>query len=65
MTTLKKIGGIFILLLQLVCFTTAQTRMLSRPKRWELGSYVGYGVRDSAWKYGGYAKLRLAHLNGY
>ncbi|MDZ7876265.1 MAG: DUF5686 family protein [Saprospiraceae bacterium] len=41
-------------------FTTAQTRMLSRPKRWELGTYVGYGVQDSAWKYGGYAKLRLA-----
>ena len=41
-------------------FTTAQTRMLSRPKRWELGSYVGYGVQDSALKYGGYAKLRLA-----
>ncbi len=40
--------------------TTAQMRALSRPKPWELGSYVGYGIRDSAWKYGGYLKLRLA-----
>jgi Family of unknown function (DUF5686) len=43
-----------------VGLTTAQSRVLSRPKRWELGSYVGYGVQDSAWKYGGYLKLRLA-----
>lgn len=43
-----------------VGFTTAQTRLLSRPKRWELGTYVGYGVQDSAWKYGGYAKWRVA-----
>ncbi len=41
-------------------FTTAQARPLSRPKFWELGSYAGYGVRDSAWKYGGYLKFRLA-----
>jgi Family of unknown function (DUF5686) len=43
-----------------VGLTTAQMRALSRPKPWELGSYVGYGIRDSAWKYGGYAKFRLA-----
>jgi hypothetical protein len=41
-------------------FTTAQVRPLSRPKFWELGSYAGYGIRDSAWKYGGYLKFRLA-----
>ena len=40
--------------------TTAQVRALSRPKRLEIGSYVGYGLQDSAWKYGGYLKLRLA-----
>jgi Family of unknown function (DUF5686) len=43
-----------------VGFTTAQVRALSRPKRWELSNYVGYGLRDSAWKYGGSLKLRIA-----
>ena len=41
-------------------FTTAQVRALSRPKRWELSNYVGYGLRDSAWKYGASLKLRIA-----
>jgi hypothetical protein len=43
-----------------VGFTTAPMRTLSRPKAWELGSYVGYGRRDSAWKYGANLKFRLA-----
>jgi Family of unknown function (DUF5686) len=40
--------------------TTAQPRALSRLKRWELGSYIGYGFRDSAWKYGANMVFRIA-----
>ncbi len=40
--------------------TTAQSRPLSRLKRWELSSYVGYGIQDSAWKYGANMTFRIA-----
>ncbi len=40
--------------------TTAPVRALSRPKWYELGSYIGYGIADSAWKYGGHLTFRLA-----
>jgi Family of unknown function (DUF5686)/CarboxypepD_reg-like domain len=41
-------------------FTTAPALPLQRPKFFETGIYAGYGLRDSAWKYGGYLKFRLA-----
>jgi Family of unknown function (DUF5686) len=40
-------------------FTTAPALPMSRPKRMELGVYGGYGLSDSAFKYGGYALWRL------
>lgn len=39
--------------------STAQTRPLHPRRRLELGSNVGYGFRDKAWKYGGYALWRI------
>lgn len=40
--------------------TNAPAAAFSRPKFWESSIYAGYGLRDSAWKYGGNIKLRLA-----
>jgi hypothetical protein len=39
--------------------TTALALPMSRPRRTEFGVYGGYGLADSAWKYGGYALFRL------
>ncbi len=41
-------------------FTNAPAAAFSRPKFWESSVYAGYGLRDSAWKYGGSVKFRLA-----
>lgn len=41
-------------------FTTASALPFQRPKLWESGIYAGYGLKDGAWKYGGYLRLRLA-----
>ncbi len=41
-------------------FTNAPAAAFSRPKFWESSIYAGYGLRDSAWKYGGNIKLRLS-----
>ena len=40
--------------------TNAPASAFSRPKFWESSIYVGYGLKDSAWKYGGNIKLRLS-----
>ena len=40
-------------------FTTASARPLQRPKLFEMGIYAGFGLKDEAWKYGSYLKLRL------
>ena len=40
--------------------TTARTSEFNRPKFCESEIYTGYGLRDSAWKYGGSLKFRLA-----
>lgn len=40
--------------------TNAPAAAFSRPKFWESSIYAGYGTGDSAWKYGGSIKLRLA-----
>jgi hypothetical protein len=41
-------------------FTNAPAAAFSRPKFWESSIYAGYGLSDSAWKYGGNIKFRLA-----
>jgi Family of unknown function (DUF5686)/CarboxypepD_reg-like domain len=41
-------------------FSTAPALPLQRPKFLEPGLYAGYGIRDSAFKYGAYVKFRLA-----
>ncbi len=40
--------------------TNVPAAAFSRPKFWESSVYVGYGLKDSAWKYGGNIKLRLS-----
>jgi hypothetical protein len=40
--------------------TTARASEFSRPKFCESTIYTGYGIKDSAWKYGGFLKFRLA-----
>jgi hypothetical protein len=40
--------------------STAQARPLLPQRRLELGANVGYGFRDEAWKYGGYALWRIS-----
>ena len=40
--------------------TNAPAAIFTRPKVWESSIYAGYGLRDSAWKYGGDIKFRLA-----
>ena len=40
--------------------TNVPAAAFSRPKFWESSIYAGYGLRDSAWKYGGNIKFRLA-----
>jgi hypothetical protein len=42
-----------------VGFSNAQSKPLLLPKRLESGFYVGYGLRDRAAKYGGYALWRM------
>lgn len=39
--------------------SNAQARPLHPRRRMELGANVGYGFRDKAWKYGGYALWRI------
>lgn len=39
--------------------STARARPLHPRRRIELGANVGYGFRDKAWKYGGYALWRI------
>jgi hypothetical protein len=39
--------------------TTATSRSLRRPKRLEANAYLGYGIRDKGWKYGGSALWRI------
>ena len=39
--------------------TNAQARPLSAPRRLELGAKLGYGLRDKALKFGGYARWRV------
>lgn len=40
--------------------TTVRATEFSRPKFCESAIYTGYGISDSAWKYGGSLKFRLA-----
>ncbi|MEZ4941396.1 MAG: DUF5686 family protein [Saprospiraceae bacterium] len=40
--------------------STAQARPLRPQRRFELGAHAGYGFRDKAWKYGGYALWRIS-----
>jgi Family of unknown function (DUF5686) len=40
--------------------TNAPAAAFSRPKFWESSIYAGYGLLDSAWKYGGNIKFRLS-----
>lgn len=40
--------------------STAQARPLRPQRRVELGANIGYGFRDKAWKYGGYALWRIS-----
>ena len=39
--------------------TTGQAKPLQAQKRFELGAHAGFGYRDKAWKYGGYALWRI------
>ncbi|MBL7818344.1 MAG: carboxypeptidase-like regulatory domain-containing protein [Saprospiraceae bacterium] len=41
-------------------FTNAPAAAFSRPKFWESSIYAGYGLRDSAWKYGANLTFRLS-----